>query len=103
MKAIEIVFALPVELTDDEQRYLVDFADRICKRHCPVDWAFWPAGIGSKPNFSQADAQFLGKPVDSSAPLTGEPVFDNDTYQIDCAARPLYPSEIERQHKRHAS
>ena len=92
---IEIVFALPVDLKDYEQRALVDLVGNICKRSCPYGMAFWPSGIGARPNFSKMDARFLGKPVDPDAPETGEPTFDDSVFHIDCAARPLYPSETK--------
>ena len=99
---IEIDFALPVELSDEEMRALDRVVGNICDRNCPEGWAFWPAGIGSKPNFSKADALFLGKPVDPSAPESGEPTFDDSVFHIDCAARELYPEEIEERRRQHA-
>lgn len=96
IRKIEIEFAIPVELTDEEHHHLNFLANHICKRSCPEGWAFWPAGQGSKPTFSQADAAFLGKTVDPSAPLTGEPAWDDSVYHIDCHARELFPIEIER-------
>ncbi|MDE2104912.1 MAG: hypothetical protein KGL39_47180 [Patescibacteria group bacterium] len=99
---IEITFDLPVELSDEEMRALDKVVGHICDRECPEGWAFWPAGFGSKPSFSQADAAFLGKPIDPSAPATGEPTWDDDVLQIDCSARPLAPSEIEKREFRKA-
>lgn len=96
IRKLEIEWDLPVELTDAEYQSLDRFIDRICKRHCPEGWAFWPAGHGSKPTFSQADSRFLGKDVDPAAPLTGEPTWDDSVYHIDCSARELSPEEIEQ-------
>jgi hypothetical protein len=93
---IEIDFALPVELTIDEMRALDRLIGHICDRECPEGWAFWPAGMGSRPNFSQLDAMFLGKEPNLNAPESGEPTWDDTVYSIDCAARELYPEEIER-------
>jgi hypothetical protein len=92
---IEIEFELPIELSDEEMQWLDKFCGRICKRECPDGWAFWSAGFGSRPNFSQADQRFLGKEVDPNAPAAGEPTWDDTVYHIDCAARELYPEEIE--------
>lgn len=103
IRRIEIDFAIPVELTDDEYAALNRVVDHICRRSCPEGWAFWPAGIGSKPNFSQADAMFLGKEVDPNAPVAGEPLWDDSILHIDCAARELYPEEIEKRKARAAS
>ena len=97
---IEIDFALPVELTDKEMSALHGLVDHICRRECPEGWAFWAAGAGSKPNFSQADSRFLGKRVDPKAPPKGEPTWDDTVYSIDCAARQLYPHEIEQRQER---
>lgn len=93
---IEIDFALPVELTTNEQMALDKVIGHICNRTCPEGWAFWPAGYGNKPHFSKADARFLGVPVDSDAPESGEPTWDDSIYYIECAARELHPEEIER-------
>lgn len=91
---IEIDFALPVELTVDEQQALDRLIGKICDRECPQGWAFWPAGCGSKPLFSQADQRFLGHPVDPKAPETGEPTWDDSVYHVECAARELSPTEV---------
>ncbi len=96
IRKIEIDFALPVELTDAEQRALDRLVGHICDRECPEGWAFWPAGYGSKPLFSQVDQRFLGHPVDPNAPPTGETDWDDSVYHVDCAARELYPEEIEK-------
>lgn len=95
IRKIEIDFALSVDLSDEERRALDKLVGHICKRSCPEGWAFWPAGIGDKPMFSQADARFLGKQVDPNAPASGEPTFDDSVFHIDCAARKLSQEEIE--------
>ena len=100
IRSIEISFAIPVDLTDDERQSLDKFVQRICKRHEPDGWCYWPSGYGSKPNFSQADSMFLGKPVDPNAPVSGEPTFDHEVYSIDTCAREAWPEEIERDRKR---
>ena len=89
IRKIEITFDLPVELTDDEQVALSRVVDQICYRECPDGWAFWPSSFGDKPNLSQCDAKFLGKPVDETQPMHGEQNFDNTVYAIDCCARQL--------------
>lgn len=100
IRKIEIEFALPVELSTQEQMALDRLVGQICDRHCPDGWAFWPAGCGQKPIFSQADQRFLGKPVDPNAPESGEPEWDSSVYSIDCAARELSSAEIERRKAR---
>lgn len=93
IRKIEIDFALAVDLTDDEQRSLCNFVQRIAKRHQPEGMVHWQSGCGSKPKFSQSDARFLGKPVDPNAPESGEPEFDDEVYHIETCAREAYPSE----------
>lgn len=100
IKRIEIEFALPVEISDVQHVALDRVIDDICKKNCPEGWAFWPAGIGSKPTWSRMDALFLGKEPDPDAPDTGEPTFDDSILHVECAARELYPEEIERNRKR---
>ena len=93
IRKIEVEFALPVELTDDEQRSICEMVQRIAKRHQPEGMVHWQFGCGSKPLFSQADCRFLGKPVDACQPETGEPTFDDEVFYIETAAREAYPSE----------
>ncbi len=93
IRKIEIAFALPVELTDEEMRKLCDFVQRIAKRHQPEGMVHWQSGCGSKPIFSQTDAMFLGKAVDPNAPASGEPTWDDEIFHIDTFAREIYPGE----------
>jgi hypothetical protein len=93
---IEISFALEVELTDEESRWLQKFADRVAKRHEPEGWVHWASGCGSKPLWSQRDAAFLGHEVDPNAPVSGEPSWDSGTFFISTSAREAYPEEIAR-------
>lgn len=93
---IEIDFALPVELTTEQQVALDKLIGEICDANKPDGWCFWPAGMGSKPSFSKTDAMFLGKEVDPNAPESGEPTWDDSVYFVECAAREQYPEEIER-------
>jgi hypothetical protein len=90
---IEIEFALPVELTDAEERELCDMAQTIAKRHQPEGTLHWQSGVGQKPVFSQADARFLGKRVDPNAPESGEPGFDESIFYIETSARAKYEGE----------
>jgi hypothetical protein len=54
------------------------------------DRVMWPAGCGSKPRWSQADAAFLGKATNAAAPHGGEPTFDHSVFTIDCEEREDY-------------
>jgi len=93
VRRIEIDFALPVELTDDEMRQLCNMVQVIAKRHQPEGWVHWQFGAGQKPVFSQADCRFLGKPISPDAPETGEPTFDEEVFYIETTAREAYPGE----------
>lgn len=92
-RRIEIEFALPVTLTDDEMRQFCDMVQKIAKRHQPEGWVHWQSGCGQKPILSQADCRFLGKPVDPNAPERGEPEFDDTVFHIETTAREAYPNE----------
>lgn len=102
IRKIEIDFALPVELTDDQMRRLDRLVGDICDKNCPEGWVFWPSGMGSKPSFSFVDAAFLDKPgsFDPSIASGDEPQWDDSVFQIDCAARELSPEEIEQRKER---
>ncbi len=97
---IEIDFALPVELEDAHYRAFDKILGDICDKNCPEGWVFWPAGQGSKPHFSQADSEFLGKEIEPNAPATGEPTWDDSIFYVECAAREAYPEEVERKRAR---
>jgi hypothetical protein len=75
--AIEVPFAVPVEPTREQAQRLAELIDEIARANAPDGCVHWLSGIGSKPNFSQADARFLGKTVDPDAPESGEPTFDD--------------------------
>lgn len=96
---IEVDFALPVELTDSEMRHLCEVVQKIAKRHQPEGMVHWQSGCGQKPIFSQADCRFLGKPVDPSAPESGEPEWDDSVFHIETTAREAYPAEIEQRER----
>lgn len=96
IQRIEVDFALPVSLTDDEQRQLCALIQQIAKRHEPDGWVHWQSGVGSKPNLSQADCRFMGKPVNPNAPEVGEPTWDDSIFYIETTAREAYPEEIAR-------
>jgi len=45
---IEIEFALPVTLTDEEMRQFCEIVQKIAKRHQPEGWVHWQSGCGGK-------------------------------------------------------
>lgn len=100
IQAIEIGFAIPVLMTQEQQRNLVAIADDIIDSpwNQPKEGVHWLAGTGSKPNWSQADSVFLGKYPDANAPASGEPTFDDTVFTIESCARG-FASEKERERK----
>ena len=81
---LEVIFALPVELSSEERQSLDRFVGRICDRHTPEGWVHWPSGYGSAPIWREPE----------------EPDWDDEVYRITTCAREAYPSEIERDRKR---
>lgn len=94
---IEISFAVPVFLSVEQNRRLHHLLDEIVRapHNQPDGCVHWVSSYGSKPTWSQADARFLGKPVDPNVPETGEPEFNDEIYSIETCFRP-FASERER-------
>lgn len=84
---IEIDFAIPVELTDDQEATLQKLVSDIARANQPTGKKHWLFGSGSKPTFSQADCRFMGKPVDPNAPESGEPTFDDEILYYETAVK----------------
>ncbi len=81
IRAIEIGFAEPVELTEQDQQDLVKIAGRMCDRYerANPERVMWPCGIGQK---------MLTNPFMAS---DDEPLeFDESVFQIDCNERENY-------------
>ncbi len=91
---IEVDFAIPVELSDDDIQKLDALIQGIAKRHEPKGMLHWCAGMGNKPVFSQADSRFLGKPVNPDAPISGEPTWNDSIFYIETCCRERYPDEV---------
>ena len=89
MTRIEISFPVDIDLDEDLDRSLHSILNQICleyERQHPGR-VMWVSGYGCKPNWSQADAAFLGRPVDPDAPASGEPTFDDAVYEITISER----------------
>lgn len=98
-------FGLPCLMTQRQQKALYDaIADIVDSPwNQPKDGVHWPAGSGSMPRWSRADAAFLGKPADGEAPASGEPTFDDTVFYIECCARAFTgDEERKRVEKRRA-
>jgi len=93
IRKVEIDFALPVELTDDEMHQLCEIANNAARRTETPEIVHWQAGCGSKPSFSRADCCFLGKEPDEDAPDSGEPTWDDEIFYIETFSRERYKSE----------
>ena len=87
IQRIEVAFAVPVRLTDDQEHRLTDLIAEIARANTPAGHSHWLFSHGTKPIWSQADAAFLGKPVDPEAPESGEPSFDDAVLYFETAVR----------------
>lgn len=89
---IEISFPVPVEIPAGWDQALDALVNMVCKAYEAQNptRVMWPAGNGSKPKFSQADAVFLGKTPDPNAPESGEPTWDDSVYEISVSEREDY-------------
>lgn len=99
---IEIVFPVGVDFPKGWEQRLAALVDEVCEAYEAEhpDRVMWPAGFGSSPCWSKADAAFLGISADPTAPDGGEPTFDDSTYQISVSEREAYPEEIARRIKK---
>ena len=97
MERLEVVFDIPVFMTQSQQRRLTDVLEEISRAavNQPKAGVHWLSGCGSKPKFSKADAAFLDRPADEDAPDDGEPTFDDSVMYYQTTARPFL-SEKER-------
>lgn len=93
--AIEVSFAVPVALTDEQQRRLTDLVSEIARANTPEGHVHWLMGIGSKPQLSQSDARFLGKEPDPAAPIDGEPTFDDSVLYFETYCRERFEDQDE--------
>lgn len=87
IRKIEIEFALPVEITDEDSRVIYEWVERKARQNQPEGWVHWAAEMGSKMHLSAIDARFLGKELDPEGPPSGEPIFDDSILYIGTAAR----------------
>ena len=97
LRSIEVDFAIPVLMTQHEQRRLVLLISEMCSApwNQPVEGVHWLAECGSKPSWSKADAAMLGVPTTPDSPDSGEPTFNDEVFQIGSCARG-FVSDIER-------
>lgn len=93
ISAIEVSFAIPVELTREQECRIADLIQEIAKANEPTGEVHWLCGVGNKPQLSQADARFLGKPVNPDTSETGEPLFDSSVLYLETHCRERFDDE----------
>lgn len=84
VRVIELTFAAPVELTDQDMRDLQDCASYLCKRYERANpgRVMWPFGIGSRITYMPMTKE------EEDAGLTTQ--FDDDVFSIECSERADY-------------
>jgi hypothetical protein len=89
MNRIEIVFPVDIEFDADLVKRLRVILSAICDRYEArnPDRVMWVSGYGVKAQWSKMDAAFLGLPVDSDAPESGEPTWDDSICEITISER----------------
>lgn len=100
MRRIEVDFAIPVEMTQDQQRRLIEIIDEITDSpwNAPAEGVHWMSGVGVKMHWSRADAAMLGKEAEPGAPAVGDPTYDDSVYHVETHAR-AFVSDRERDRK----
>ena len=90
LSRIEIEFATPVVLSEQQERQLHDLVQAIAKANEPEGMVHWLCGTGFKPLWSEADAAaFPDLPGgrSGSGAASGEPDFDHSTLHFATACR----------------
>lgn len=93
IKRIEIDFAIPVVLSEQQERAIADLVQEIAKDNEPEGHVHWHMESGHKPIWSRADRRFMGLPDDPNAPEKGEPAFDDTVLHFGTSCRERYESE----------
>lgn len=95
IQRIEVAFAIPTYITQEQQRRLADLVEEMARadHNTPKGHVHWQSGIGSKPLWSRADRRLLGLPDDPDAPDSGEPGWDDGVLHLTTSCRELYDDE----------
>ncbi len=99
VSSIEVSFAIPVYITQEQQRALHDLLDSITDspKNTPKEGVHWFSSSGAKPNYSAIDAGFLGVAPGPNPPADGEePTFDETVLCLSTSAR-SFNSDRERE------
>lgn len=92
LRSIELNFAIPITMTQDQQRRLLDLMSEIVSEpyNQPRDGVHWVGFVGSRLTYSNVDAALLGKPcsIDLDRPADGEePTSEDDVFVAESSAR----------------
>lgn len=87
---IEVDFAIPVFMSQAQQRKLLDLLAEIVRapENQIKDGVHWVASVGARPNFSVVDAALLGVEPGPNAPPDGEePTYDDEVFHVGTSVR----------------
>lgn len=90
IQRIEVSFALPVHMTQDQQRRLLDLLNEMVRAPCsqPKEGVHWVGFTGSKLNYSAADARLLEREAGPDyVPDGAEPTSDDTVFCVESCAR----------------
>lgn len=78
---IEMEFAIPVYVTQEQQRLLHELFNGILQNpaNVPLDGVHWQNAHGPKPIWSQKDMELLAKSATTGAQVSGPPTWDENT------------------------
>jgi hypothetical protein len=93
VSGIEVNFARPVELTDNQRRSIHAVVGEAARKTETFEFVHWAAGTGCKPNWSKTDCAILGMTLTADSPERGEPAWDDSVFYIETATRERYASE----------
>lgn len=102
LQKLEISFPCTVDVPEEVIRKIDALVGEVCELYETQNPTriMWPAGHGSKINWSRMDAAFLGRPAEPNAKESGEPDFDDSIYEISVSEREAYEGEREKRQAR---
>jgi len=88
LRGIEVSFSQPVELTDEEERQLVELMGKVCERYerDHPDRVMWPAGIGFKPTYipMTREEEEAGRHMEFDEGIFSIECFERENYDFPC-------------------
>jgi len=106
VSTVEMCFAIPVFVTQDQQRRLHELMDEIVRAPCnqPVGGVHWPSFVGGRMRWSARDKAVFGDSlpgeVDPSLKPGEEPESDDDVLCMATTARAYVSREERDRHER---